>query len=540
MACWRVLELSDVADDQQVPQLLIKANFSKKAYSIFITDLSNIWSEELGLDDIIKRTSQEDSPIEVSKQDTAQLDILLENVQKSLGGTEGAICSVTQNGAQAITLHTTIRLPEPLDALKWKFYLEKRSPAMLKDELVLPLLLSSRLQHERVSSLLGTIGEKDRAISRLLDQYESSNLDLAAAFPSIAGGKPGRRTVRREQAIRHVPALGPFSEAVWKSETGHEQDESFSSLSVFQEALSGCTAKVPSDMKSPEELDPWWTSLPTALKKTKLQPKSKPKPMRTKSPVPPKHQSSDEETEDEFETHEHFKARDPPKRLTVQRPSSPPKQKQNDESGGDSTEDEDLDAPSKSQDQIWTGGQTVSLSKAAPTKSKSPEPDSPVATKQASPIPKRAKGFRIGGRKAKQAVVKSQSPTPPEEPPIMDEPVKDSRITTAPKPKTARKPFKIGGKQKEPSTSESVSKAPSPPAESRGRYHASTPPYSEKGVAEPSTQPSRAATKTQASDAEEDEHEETAEEKAERRRQLLKRNMEEQAKKQAQKKKRRF
>ena len=70
MSCWRVLELCEQPDGKHIPQLLIKPAFDLDSYIVHLTDLSNIWCEELDVYGIVKRAAQEQSPIEVSKQDT--------------------------------------------------------------------------------------------------------------------------------------------------------------------------------------------------------------------------------------------------------------------------------------------------------------------------------------------------------------------------------------------------------------------------------------------------------------------------------------
>jgi hypothetical protein len=307
MSCWRVLQLSEQPDGEHIPQLLVKPVFQSDSYIVHLTDLSNIWSEELDHDGVVDRALQEQSPIEVSKQDAAQLAILLDNVKKSLENAEDATCRLMRNDTDGITLHASISLPEPLDCLTWKFQLEKRTSTTLKNELILPLLVSSHIQNERITGLVSTITNKDKAITRLVDQFDTNNLDLAAAFPSIGGLKAGRKTIKREQAAKHVPALQLFQEEAWRQETGQLKDLDVTTLGLFQEALAQSTPKVPSELRSEERETSWWTavssrlSLPEALPKSKAK---KPAPAaKPKLVVDP----SDEETEDEFETHDNFK-----------------------------------------------------------------------------------------------------------------------------------------------------------------------------------------------------------------------------------------
>jgi hypothetical protein len=311
MSCWRVLQLRDQPEAGRVPQLLIKPRFDSDAYAVFLTDLSNIWCEELDLAGIVDRASEEESPIEVSKQDTGQLAILLDNVRNSLASNDEASCRMTRYSPDGVTLHTTIALPEPLDSLKWKFHLRKQSSVTLKDELILPLLVSSHIQHDRINGLIATLAEKDRAITRLVDQYESSNLDLAAAFPSLGSAKSGRRMVKREQAARHVPGLQVFDQELWKRQTAELQDTALSTLDLFQEALSECRPKVPPQLLSGarEQSEGWWTNLSTVLPtpNSSFREKLKAKPEPLPKPAIEDSVTEEEETEDEFEVHAHFK-----------------------------------------------------------------------------------------------------------------------------------------------------------------------------------------------------------------------------------------
>lgn len=313
MSSWRVLELSEQPDGEPIPQLLVKPSFKRDSYTVFLTCLTNIWSEHVDLSGVVERAAEQQSPIEVSKQDTAQLAILLENVEKSLGSSEDAECRLTREGSDGITLHTIIRLPEPLDSLTWKFHLQKRTAVTLKNELILPLLVSSHIQYERINDLITTIENKDKAITRMVDQFESSNLDLAAAFPSIGGLKTGRKLIKREQAARHLPALRPFQQSVWREETAQLADSDVTTLGLFQEALVQCTPDVPSSLHADEGAEDWLADVPSRLTFAKPAVKIK---VREPAPIfqgPPRHghESSpvDDDTEDEFEVHENFKVR---------------------------------------------------------------------------------------------------------------------------------------------------------------------------------------------------------------------------------------
>ncbi|KAH7092513.1 XRCC4-like factor-domain-containing protein [Paraphoma chrysanthemicola] len=539
MSGWRVLQLSEQPDSRHIPQLLVKPDFRPASYTVHLTCLSNIWSEQLDLDAIVTRASQEQSPIEVSKHDTAQLAILLDNVKKSLEDSDGndTVCSITRTGDDDLTLHTTIALPKPLDSLTWKFHLTRQPSTTLKNELILPLLISSHIQHERISGLVSTIKDKDRAITRLVDQYESSNLDLAAAFPVISGLKSGRRVIKREQAAKHVPALQPFREDAYREETAQLSDPNVSTLGLFQQALSECHPEVPSQLKSNDGADDleWWSSVSQRLSQSKPLLKSKPKaPKSTAQPQKETTPMSDEETEDEFETHENFKTRAQPVE-TNKAAQSPPKPPANEPSSDDdATEDEDdLDAPIRSQ----SSQPAIKTQRQPPVPTKSPSPDNaslPEVGSPPRPKPRAGKGFRIGG-KAKAAAAETV-PAPEKERDVTPDSDTHARPSsnntnasmTATPPKIKRN-FMIGGKSR--TTDKDTSQGPAMTDRTRATLSPS--------VHAPSSPPMKQV--KEESPVVEEEHEETPEEKAERKRAELKRKTEEAAKKQAQsKKKRRF
>ncbi|KAF2656994.1 XLF-domain-containing protein [Lophiostoma macrostomum CBS 122681] len=514
MACWRVLALSDLSPSQHVPQLLVKPTFERSSYTVFLTDLSNIWSEELDLGGIVARAQEQESQIEISRQDTSQLGILLEHVHKSLTGGDDTLRRLARDDADDVSLYTSINLPAPLGSLKWRFHFRKRTPLVLKNELILPLLISSHIQHERINGLVANVHEKDRAINKMLDQFESSNLDLTSAFPSIGGSKPGRRIIKREQAARHVPALQPFEEDKWRHETGQLSDGHLSKFGLFQEALSECTSKVPSEMQSGDEEDVWWTSLKTKLDPLRSFPQSK---QKIKAPVkaPSVHSDDETETEDEFESHENFKEENRPRVVA-----------EDDVITED--EDEDLDAPPKSQSQ----SQRSHPQRSAATIS-TPEPT--------FSSPPRRKGFRIGGAKViseRNASLRERSvdDSRKDELNLDDSPPASAEAHETVKTHPVRRPFKIGGK-KQMLAKDQHSKGDLSSLHERNLYSRGPLETSPEETKRRSPVPSA---KVAASPPQEEEHEETAEEKAERKRRELKRKNEELAKKQALKKKKRF
>lgn len=311
MPTWRPLVLSDEPSRVQIPQLLFQARFSRKGYSFLLTDLSNIWSEELGVDEVIDRALQAESPIEVTHHDAEQLTILLGTVECSLVGGD-ANRHVTKATNDGVVVHTAIDLPGPLGVLHWKFHLQKQTLTTLKNELILPLLVASHIQHERMRDLISTLSEKDRAIARMADHFNSYNLDLAAVFPTIGGAKPSRRPVSRDQAAKHVPGLQVFDEAAWKATSARSVDASTFTVGMFAETLSECDLDVPTALKVDKGGQNWFDVLSSDSPRPENRVKrdaSLPVKVRRvpPAPAPGRPLSEDDETEDEFEKHDHFK-----------------------------------------------------------------------------------------------------------------------------------------------------------------------------------------------------------------------------------------
>ncbi|KAF2205516.1 XLF-domain-containing protein [Delitschia confertaspora ATCC 74209] len=528
MSSWRLLNLTDT--HEQLPQLLIRSEFGRKGYTIFLTDLCHIWREELGFDEIVERVSQEECPIEVSDNDSTQLPILLKNIQKSLTTFNESTCNITRNSDESIVLHTITILPEPLDALRWKFYLQKCELITLKNELVLPLLVNSQIQYHRISSLISAIEEKDKVITRLLDQYESSNLDLANAFPSVAGSK-ARRPVKREQAMNHVSGLRPFDAVALLEESRQLDDKHFSSTIFFQQALPQHGLKVSTQLRSEGDGNSWWMAIPNTLTASRVLANQPTKP--TASAV--KEVSDDETSDDDhgFEDEETIEKQDTQKnKTTTPEASSPPKVATYGEANDDeTTDDDDLDAELRIQPQ--------DRSRKHDPQSLQPiqgPPKSSSAETSASPRPK---GFRIGGAKVKKSSQETLSSPRELSPSLGQENERDKSNISTLHSKTTRRPFRIGGKAKEvaegnPPNSDVVTRP-------RTNDNASATVSTEEVSGDPSRKRIKESrSQTEQQPASEDEREETLEEKAERKRRELKRKNDELAKKQAHKKKKRF
>ncbi|MCJ1437403.1 hypothetical protein MMC27_006790 [Xylographa pallens] len=200
-----------------VSPLLVKHDISSSAYTIQITDLTNIWTESLDRRQIIRRALDENVSIDPS-EGPSQLMKLLQEIEKALKGqldTSLKIQYLAQH--ESITLEATVVLPSPLPHLIWYFRLSCASQELLTSNLLLPCL--SELLHARseAASLLTHIKEKDHVISRLTEKLEASGIELTAVFPSAA---PSRRskTNARELVLASVKGLNEFNVKNWRNE----------------------------------------------------------------------------------------------------------------------------------------------------------------------------------------------------------------------------------------------------------------------------------------------------------------------------------
>lgn len=229
---WAVLPAAK-SNLQSLPQLLVRCSFKSDSYSVFLTDLTRVWSETLTRREIIKRALNENTSIDPT-EDNTQLRVLLDTIKAPLFGHDGVL-ELAKASYSTILLRATARLPPPLDSLSWTYRLTLASESSLKHELIAPMWVLAYKQQQEIRDLLRYLREKDHVISKLLDSVESSNTDLATIFPSTAGMKTVKDTSRREQAMQHVPGLGAFDEGTWQEEFKKKEAR-------FRDALSSSVA----------------------------------------------------------------------------------------------------------------------------------------------------------------------------------------------------------------------------------------------------------------------------------------------------------
>ncbi|KAK4987834.1 hypothetical protein LTR66_007499 [Elasticomyces elasticus] len=193
-----------------VPTLLVKHCFGIDGYTVYLTDLGFLWKEDLDVDDVTQRASDEDCSIDPS-ENTDQFQILLDKIKAAVNGDRGTKLSIHADGnGPDLTLRASAPLPLPLQPIEWPLRLSRQPPEALQTELLAPLLALACSQEQQVAQLAELLREKDRVISRLLDRLDASGTDLPSIFPGLSGIKTDRKGSQRAQLVRHVKGLAAF------------------------------------------------------------------------------------------------------------------------------------------------------------------------------------------------------------------------------------------------------------------------------------------------------------------------------------------
>ena len=259
---WHLLSLPTTVTN--VPPLLAKFEHALTGYKIILTDLTNIWSESLDRQEILRRAFDQDTSIDPS-EDADQFGVLLDRLRQGLGnprGPDGSILQLQYLGGRNLILRISFPLPAPLRPLDWRFHLSPAEPIDLTTEFVMPLLQGLAVQARRTESLLACINEKDHVLSKLVDKLDSSGVDVGSIFLSAAGHKTGRKAVTWEQAGSVVKGLDAFDEQEWK----HDGERNDQPAMDFNEVL--CALFSASPLSTAFELGrvttvsrDWWVNL---------------------------------------------------------------------------------------------------------------------------------------------------------------------------------------------------------------------------------------------------------------------------------------
>ena len=256
---WEILPPTCLPDS--VPPLLFKYNSDADGYTIYLTDLTYIWSESLNNEQVIQRSLEEETSIE-PKDGPDQLRILLAKVGDGLRGSdETNLNLLSENDGKHLRLNIFARLPSPFRPLQWPIHLTPLASEALKTEFLIPILANQKALKQQVASLLAHIKEKDNVILRLTDKLESSGVDMMTIFPGATRAKVGRLGLGREMAAKVVPGLAAFNEDSWRKVTCKAETRNGNAEKIISSLFPN---EVP-DLKNIAEEHPsnaWWSNLP--------------------------------------------------------------------------------------------------------------------------------------------------------------------------------------------------------------------------------------------------------------------------------------
>lgn len=211
-----------------------RTRFQHARYTVDVTDLSSIWSEVLGKDQIVARAHEVNSDIHPG-DDPSQMQILLDKINGAFGQVEGTQLFFRPMG-EKLDLYVTVPLPGGLNDLQWSMHLTKQPPASMKTELFNPLVALSYLQKQQVEELSSLLGQKDEAIGKILDKLESMGIDYGTMFPNA---RLNRKLNPRAQLMRQVKGLAVFDSATWTADSLDGEPGEVPSTTAIPHALRG-------------------------------------------------------------------------------------------------------------------------------------------------------------------------------------------------------------------------------------------------------------------------------------------------------------
>lgn len=552
---WQRLRLSN---REAIPPILFKYSSTSKGYELYITDLTNIWSERLTRQDILRKADEDDTTIDPS-EDMEQFGVLLQKIEDALRSQPGSTVTLNHSSGDLLELTTSTKLPAPLQPLKWAARLSKEPQSVATGQLLLPLIKAEADWESHQKSLIDQLHKKDWILAKLFDKIEAVGIDLSTIFPGISGLRAGQKGTTLAQAAKHIKSVAPFDEKAWLKEVSASASASGLAANILAE-VSNCNGPNRSRGLGPPP-DKWWEKL-TVTKTTVAPIREESEPKKGREPskdVLEADTDTPTETEnDEFERQEtpprlkHVKSRektpinigqdDDLGKAPLNKPSPPPRQKSSAKPskglgviGGNKHTRAPQPSPPRASstltpqiadDQTDSGSdhESVALAPTSPTKPK------PELSEKAQGKP-RGLGV-IGGKKKQRQASPSEprSPSTIKSPSATDQPPPATSPPTEARTKRVSKLGVIGGKTSKSDATTSLERGPEEGNVDPSREmsnHSSEPPRS------------LSAERRQLKIMEQSEREEEGQERADRKREELKRQLEAKSKAPA-KKKRKF
>ncbi|KAL1894066.1 hypothetical protein Cpir12675_003850 [Ceratocystis pirilliformis] len=270
---WKVLPLRV---GNGIPLLLTSFSFSDFSYTVYISDLSNVWVERLNRKQICMRGLQEDTSIDPSDGDNnmtaflksltrafddAESDHHKTSITISPGGTTGFSGGPSPSENEGFTLIVTCQLPEELTSkpLKWNMYLSKCASPEIASRLVLPLVEAQQEKTFQVDSLVSTIHQKDAIIARLLDKLDAMDVPLENVFTIASTGK---RKLTRQAAQERIKGLAPFNRKTWVEKVKIGMPKPTDVVALLEDILDDVQLeRALVTLENAEEMEDWWMNI---------------------------------------------------------------------------------------------------------------------------------------------------------------------------------------------------------------------------------------------------------------------------------------
>lgn len=254
---WRALQLGE-----DLPRLLVKTRSDQGGYDIQLTDLSRIWGEKLGKNEVVERAGGIGCSIDPSEDD--QYEILLDKIGSALRNDSGTKLEFhSQAEGHELQLDVSAPLPGSLPTFTWTINLVRMPDQSVGTDLVTPLLAQATQQRHQMQQLIDELASKDRVIAKITDRLETSGNDLTAVFPGVSNIKTSRKKSQRAQLANHVKGLADFDESVWRASLVQDPEAVNLSADVLNSVLEGLSTS-----QNPDDGDvatvAWWTELSKA------------------------------------------------------------------------------------------------------------------------------------------------------------------------------------------------------------------------------------------------------------------------------------
>lgn len=246
-----------------IPALLYSADFTAESYRVQVTDLANVWVENLDRKPIIKRGLVEDTSIDPT-DGPDQLRKMIQLIRAAFDVNDpehpNTTLSIGREKDDTLLFTVTCVLPKPLKPFKWPMHLTKQPPAAIATQMVIPLVASYEARIREIDQLAAALREKDAVITRLVDKLEATGLGLERIFSALSG----KRRLDRATAERKIKGLAPFSEAEFRREAREAQVSEATDVSSLLDSIfggEGLSCKVNEGLDTSSALSDWWSSL---------------------------------------------------------------------------------------------------------------------------------------------------------------------------------------------------------------------------------------------------------------------------------------